>query len=103
MEKEICDAYWDEASLNLCVDERLIACQSPEEFNVGGNPDDVVLVQGFAKDAKSLSPVTTMHNHLGNHRVVENANGASLIEPLLQAKCGRNSDFGAIRRRQRRG
>jgi len=94
--------YRDEASLDVAVDECLVARQRAQKFDVGRNTDDVVFVQCFAEHSQGLCAVLGVHDELRDHGIIEHADLRALCEALLEAHRRREAGRVVQYRRQSR-
>jgi hypothetical protein len=78
------NAYGNEPSLHITLNESLVPGEISKELDVRRHPNDLILVQRLPQHPQRLRPIPTMHDQLGNHRVVEHADLRALTETLFQ-------------------
>jgi len=95
------NTYGNESSLYFTLNESLVPRKGSEELDVRRHPNDLVLVQRLPQHPQRLRPIPTMHNKLGNHRVIKHTNLRTLSETLFQPD--RRFDISRRRRFHGRG
>ena len=68
----------DKGGIELPAPELRVKKDSLQEFNVSGQADDLVLVEGGVKGLDGLIPVWGVHDQLRDHWVVKCGDGVSL-------------------------
>ena len=57
-----------------------------QKFDISGQADDLVVCQSLLKSEDGLVSRVSMHDHLGNHRVVERRNGVTLSDTSINTQ-----------------
>ena len=60
----------DEGSGDVAPLELLDGERAAKELDVGGQADDLVVLEGFVERLDGLGPAWGVHNQLGNHGVI---------------------------------
>lgn len=65
------ETHGNESSLDVSRDERLVRCESFQEFDIGVRSDDLVLAERLPQDPQRLRPRRSVDDEFCDQRVVE--------------------------------